>query len=92
MLILTANPLSFDIARRRSRSTCACAWQVTSTSVGMVSFDTLSLGTTTEVIQWNSSYARKDSGDFATFIDATTHPSSTMAPTWLFCSGSPGHR
>jgi hypothetical protein len=57
---------------------------------GMVSFDTLSLATATQVAQWNSSYALKDSGDFATFIDPTTHPSATMAPSWIFNSGSPG--
>ena len=51
---------------------------------GMVTFDTLSLATATEVIQWNSSYALKDSGDFATFINPSTHPAATMAAPWIF--------
>jgi hypothetical protein len=57
---------------------------------GMVRFDTMSLATATQVMQWNSSYALKDSGDFATFINPSTHPPAAMAPTWLFNSGTPG--
>jgi hypothetical protein len=57
---------------------------------GMVTFDTVSLATATQVTLWNSSYALKDSGDFATFIDPSTHPAATMAPTWIFNSGTPG--
>jgi hypothetical protein len=44
----------------------------------------LSLATATEVVQWHSSYVLKDSGDFATFINPSGHPSATMAAPWIF--------
>lgn len=56
---------------------------------GMVTFDTMSLATATQVTVWNTSYAINDSGDFATFIDPSTHPLATMS-AWIFNSGTPG--
>jgi hypothetical protein len=57
---------------------------------GLVTFDTLSLATATQVTVWNSSYVLKDSGDFATFINPSTHPAAIMATPWIFNSGTPG--
>ena len=53
---------------------------------GVVTFDTMSLASVKEVMQWNSSFVLQDSGDF-TSVSPGSH--STMAPQWIFNSGTP---
>jgi PEP-CTERM motif-containing protein len=54
---------------------------------GAVTFDTTSLSTATEVMNWNSSFVLQGSGDFSS-IAFGTH--SVMAPQWIFNQGTPG--
>jgi PEP-CTERM motif len=53
---------------------------------GTVTFDTNSLATATRVNTWNSSFVLQDSGSFSS-ISAGTNV--TMAPSWIFNSGTP---
>lgn len=53
---------------------------------GTVTFDTTSLSTATEVMNWNSSFVLQGSGDFSSIPFGTQ---STMAPQWIFNSGTP---
>jgi hypothetical protein len=53
---------------------------------GAVTFDTTSLSTAKEVMNWNSSFVLQGSGDFSS-IAFGTH--SAMAPQWLFNQGTP---
>lgn len=53
---------------------------------GAVTFDTTSLATATEVMNWNSSYVLQGSGAFSS-IAAGTH--SVMAAPWIFNLGTP---
>ena len=53
---------------------------------GVVTFDTMSLATATRVNVWNSSFVLQDSGSFSS-ISAGTNV--TMAPSWIFNSGTP---
>jgi hypothetical protein len=53
---------------------------------GAVTFDTTSLSTATEVMNWNSSFVLQGSGDFSS-IASGTH--SVMVPQWLFNQGTP---
>ena len=53
---------------------------------GVVTFDTTSLSTAKEVMNWNSSFVLQDSGAFSS-ISAGTH--SVMAPQWIFNMGTP---
>ena len=53
---------------------------------GVVTFDTMSLATATEVTDWNSSFVLQDSGSFSSIAPGT---SVTMAAPWIFNSGTP---
>lgn len=53
---------------------------------GVVTFDTMSLATATEVTNWNSSFVLQDSGSFSSIAPGT---SVTMAAPWIFNSGTP---
>ena len=53
---------------------------------GAVTFDTTSLSSAKEVMNWNSSFVLQGSGDFSS-ISAGTH--SVMAPQWIFNTGTP---
>jgi hypothetical protein len=56
---------------------------------GVVTFNTVSLATATQVTQWNSSFVIPGSqtGDFSSIPDFTN---VTMASSWTFNSGAPG--
>jgi len=48
---------------------------------GVVTFDTMSLATATQVQTWNSSFVLQDSGDFSSIAPGTN---VTMAAPWIF--------
>ncbi len=48
---------------------------------GVVTFDTMSLGTATRVNVWNSSFVLQDSGSFSSIAPGTN---VTMAAPWIF--------
>src|SRR5437868_4237656 len=58
---------------------------------GVVTYNTTSLATATQVSQWNSSIVLQDSGDFAnpTYSIDPGDPATMTAP-WIFNSGTPG--
>ena len=53
---------------------------------GVVTFDTMSLATATEVTNWNSSFVLQSSGNFTSVAPGT---SVTMASDWIFNQGTP---
>lgn len=55
---------------------------------GVVTFDTMSLATATQVNIWNTSFVSQRSGDFVAFVNVTDN--ATMTAPWVFNSGTPG--
>ena len=54
---------------------------------GVVTYNTTSLATATEVDIWNTSFVLQDSGSFSSVAPGTN---ATMAAPWVFNSGTPG--
>ncbi len=55
---------------------------------GVVTFNTTSLATATQVSIWNSSFVAQRTGDFIPFTNVFDNV--TMAAPWVFNSGTPG--